>query len=324
MTRTVSPRWLLVWLLVLLVLVLLLSFALLGPGGTAPSHTADAVPSESAALADVRQRLAMVASNSVAVASELPAPQVPPSLADIEPTFVLSTDTDGHLVISMTLYDLFEFYLSGLHEVTVEDIYRLILQQLELQLQQPALAEATDLLQRYLGYRLAVQELETHQQPIAAGTSLDLVALEQQQRALSALRRQYLGAEAHHAFFAEDEAHAADVLQRLAEPGRPYPVPEHWPGQLTEALRLSRNDLPPEALRAERLRRLGPEVTGALEAHDRRQQQWNQRLEAAQAARQHLASAGLAPDAYQQALHELLAAEFSPQEQRRARVLLGW
>ena len=321
MTRTVSPRWLLVWLLAL---ILLLCFALLGPREVEPTPAAVAVAPDAAALVEVRERLAVAARQPVGDDAGLPAPQIPPSLADITPEFELQTDTDGHLAISLALYDLFEFYLSGLHEVTVEDIYRLILQQLELQLSQPALEEAIDLLQRYLGYRMAVQELDLHQQPMAPGAGLDLVALEQQQQALSALRRQYLGPEAHDAFFAEDEAHAADVLQRLAEPGRPYPVPEHWPGQLTETLRLAQAGLPPEMLRAERLQRLGPDVTAALEAHDRRRAEWDQRLAAARTARQQLASAGLAPDAYQQALDELLAAQFSPAEQRRARVFLEW
>lgn len=98
---------------------------------------------------------------------------------------VLQADGNGQLRLQPELLQLFDFYSSAIDEEPVAQILLRIHHDLASQLHEPVLAQARDLLKRYLDYRLAMADLP------AGNASPAQRACAQHLEALTRLRAEY-------------------------------------------------------------------------------------------------------------------------------------
>ena len=92
--------------------------------------------------------------------AQLPNPgALPVPLQGASHGVVLQADGNGQLRLQPELLQLFDFYFSAIDEEPVAQILLRIHHDLASQLHEPALAQARDLLKRYLDYRLAMADL---------------------------------------------------------------------------------------------------------------------------------------------------------------------
>jgi len=150
---------------------------------------------------------------------------IPPG--DQPPPFAPSmrgTKPDGHLTLAaeglrlnMELLYLFDYYLSAQGERTLQQVIEGIRAELRAQLRASpkAIAQAEDLLSRYIEYKkdlFVLERSESEANPAASSTSTGLAhRLER----LQFIRRQHFSPAEVDAFFALDEQRDADTVARL-------------------------------------------------------------------------------------------------------------
>ncbi|MFN2359558.1 MAG: lipase secretion chaperone [Marinobacter sp.] len=208
------------------------------------------------------------------------------------------TDSNGSLVPTPYLRQLFEYFLAALGEETLPQLIARIEQALA-RFEEPARSEAMAILGDYLDYKLALGDLEA-----SDGNSATLSAgeMQQQMAEIRALRRSWMDARTADAFFAGDEAldqfqleqlriRTDELLsdkerqQALAQAEQALPAP------LRDARRETRkfadyqqartefaND--PDALGAWREERFGEEASRQLEVAEAEQRAWEQKWQA--------------------------------------------
>lgn len=226
---------------------------------------------------------------------------LPPSLRGTEVDGGFEVDEQGHLIITRRVRNLFDYFLSTLGEEPLEVIVARLRAYIDHQLQQPANSEAHALLEGYLAY---LEGLEG----ISEGASfrdgqLDVVTLRNRLDQLAALRAQHLPLEAVDAFFAEEDAYDRYVLDRHAlmqddslseqqRDERMAALEQQLPVPLRESLAVAtqyqdllsatqdceQRDCSPAELRAVREEIVGVEAADRLEALDREEAEWEQRL----------------------------------------------
>lgn len=265
---------------------------------------------------------------------------LPPSLQGTRHGVILKMDGQGNLLLTQDLLHLFDFYLAGREEEGLDKVLTRIHRDLAAQLQEPALAQARDLLRRYVDYRIAVQGLPE------ASPDLDAGALRQRLDALNAVRQQFFSTEEYAVFFARDNAEDEYMVQRLAlsqqagldEQQRQQALAE-LELQLPEDVRQARAEssrhgelyaatqaLQARGASAEEIRQLrestlGSEAAAALEELDRQQAAWQQRLADYAAERNRLRESGLSQPDLQAAIAELQASRFDELERKRVQAL---
>ncbi len=267
---------------------------------------------------------------------------LPASLRDTDIDGQLEVDAQGNLVITDQLRHLFDYFFSTVGEQSFEQASSAIRDYLASQLREPALAQALDLLDRYIDYKTELVELERRFPMV---TELD--GLRAREDAVQRLRASLFNAQEHAAFFASEEVYNQFTLERLAilhdpsldpqdkaerierlREGLPDELQQLLVPQLHLTLRQQTQQLldqgaEPEQLRQLRLNLVGPQATERLEALDRQRSEWDQRLSGFNRERQAIISQpGLADSDKQAAIEALLHEQFSEHERLRVNSLL--
>lgn len=265
---------------------------------------------------------------------------LPKSLQGSQHNVRLQVDAQGQLLIDEGVLHLFEFYLAGIEEEGASQVLTRIHRELAAQLQGPALEQARDLLQRYVNYRIALQDLPP------SSESLHADALRQRLDALNALRLAYFSAEENQAFFARENAENNYMVQRLAlmqqnglsdaqrqqaiaelESALPADVRE----ERTEATRdgelystvqaMQAQGASAEEIRQVREQALGSEAADRLAELDLQHAAWDKRLSDYASERNRLRAAGLSSGDLQNAIAELQTSRFDELERKRVQAL---
>lgn len=265
---------------------------------------------------------------------------LPPSLRGSRPEVRLQVDANGNLLIAEDILRIFDFYLSGLEEEDIATVLARIHRDLAAQLQGPALAQARDLLRRYVDYRIALQDLPQ------AGAELDLAQLRSRLDAVTALRNQYFSTEEASAFFARESAEDHYMLQRLAitrdttlAPEQQQQALSELDSQLPDDLRESRasasryadlydttssmqaNGASAEDIHRVREKALGSAAANSLADLDQQHAAWDHRLAEYASERNKLRAAGLSATDLQSALLDLQSSRFDELERKRVQAL---
>ncbi|MGH8353838.1 MAG: lipase secretion chaperone [Pseudomonas sp.] len=273
-------------------------------------------------------------------------PPLPRSLQGSSPDVRLQTDASGDLLIEADILHLFEFYLSALLEEPLETSLTRISLALAEQLQGPALAQARDLLKRYLDYKIALADLD--RMPVLADASgnYSLEAIAQRQQRLQALRQAHFSAAENTAFFQEENAYdgymaqylaiaqakdldASQRQQELAQLERQLPEPMRQAraqatqqSQLYETTEeLKQHGASAEELFQTRAQTLGAEAATALAELDKRQADWDRRLASYQQERAAIRQSGLSAQDQQAALASLIEQRFAASERLQVQAM---
>ena len=215
------------------------------------------------------------------------------SLAGTQPDGDWGVDAQGQLKASCALRQRFDYYLSLIGEMPLTDIHALMLQAAKQSLKEPALGQVMALWDRYV-------QLQRH----AWKHAVDLRQSASWSAALSErqiVRRQMLGADVAHAFYADEERELQDMLARLNS------------GQSSVAPN-------PAVVSGER----HPQASQREAEVQAQWQQWDQRIAVARQQIQTIAQAPeLSAPQRQQAIEQYLSRQFQDTELIRARSLLG-
>ena len=137
---------------------------------------------------------------------------LPASLHDTEVDGGFELDTDGNLIISHRIRQLFDYFLSAQGEESLATIVQRLRAYIHNTLTGDAAAEAEQLLESYIGYLDDVAALDSSVTP---GQPIDPAQLRAQKEQLAAIRAGRFDAVANEAFFAEEEAYDRYTLARL-------------------------------------------------------------------------------------------------------------
>ncbi len=254
----------------------------------------------------------------------------------------LEVDRNGNLLITDALRHLFDYFYTAVGEVSFDQASANIRQYLTAQLRQPALDQALALLNAYIEYKTALVEIE-QAFPVVA----DMDALRARGDAVQRLRAGIFSPEAHQAFFAaeevfnsftlerlvimhddniaiEDKGHMIeDLRQTLPTEMQDLLVPQIHQVLTEQTARLQSSGAEASEIRTLRLSLVGPEATGRLESLDLERQQWQRRIDAFSAERRAIVEhPGLADMDKREAIRDLAAQRFAPNEQLRITSLL--
>jgi lipase chaperone LimK len=264
---------------------------------------------------------------------------LPPSLQGASHGIRLLVDGSGQLLLDPQLLQLFDFYFNAIDEEPVAKILLRIHHDLANQLQGPALAQARDLLKRYLDYRLAMMDLpKERQEPTAA-------AFAQHLQTLTQLREQHFSTAENQAFFSSDVSQDQFMLAQLSLNDRGLSPEEHLKqlalleAQLPPAQRAARQQVSrdgelyaateamrqagasEEAIYQLRAQTLDPQAASALQQLDAQRRDWQARLHAYGQARDSLRQSGLSATDQQSAINQLQASSFDEFERKRVSAL---
>ncbi|MDO3720153.1 lipase secretion chaperone [Marinobacter sp. chi1] len=167
------------------------------------------------------ERYSAVSPVAEAPETELPSedlPSLPDELAETLSFVTLVVDSDGNLVPTPDLRQLFDMYLSALDEHPQEQVLGWLEQALSTQLagHERALEQARDLLDRYIQYRLAAGELAENSQPSLTHEGFNLEVLRYRQQQLLALRSNHFEPAEAEAFFKLEEVQDRYTLEYLS------------------------------------------------------------------------------------------------------------
>lgn len=303
-------------------------------GHAAPTASPASQSAKAVQVRSLNQQLSQHSSAQLPNPGTLPVP-----LQGASHGVILQADGNGQLRLQPELLQLFDFYFSAIDEEPVAQILLRIHHDLASQLHEPALAQARDLLKRYLDYRLAMADLPAGNAAPSAET------FAQHLEALTRLRGEYFSAEESQAFFNSDLSQDQFMLAqlRLNERGLSPEQQRHELAQLEASLpaeqravrqQVSRDGelyAASEALRAAgasdeaiyqlRASTLDPQAASALQQLDEQRRQWQARLQAYAAERNSLRQSGLSPTDQQLAIEQLLAQGFDERERLRVMAL---
>lgn len=275
-------------------------------------------------------------------------PPLPPELRGLEPDVRLITDADGNLVPTRDLRVLLDFYLANLDQEPLGTALDRIRATLGKQLEEPALGQALALLERYLGYGMALEKIQNTLPDGKTASGFDLEALQQRQEQMEQLQHAHFDREEKTAFFGDDAELDRYTLARLAVEQNPSLTAvqkqqqlEQLTQQLPETVRVARKRAvihgevyqQAEALKASRAsdaelyqlraEKLGENAALELAQLDQQQQAWQNRLTDYQEQKSRIAKAGLSETDRANAITRLREQMFSGPEQLRVRALDG-
>jgi len=268
----------------------------------------------------------------------------PPSLVGTQPPGGWEAGPDGEWAVTPDLMHLFEYYLSALGEMPLDDLVMQIRNTLDV-LPPEAREEALGILQDYIGYRAALVDLDGGPDGTER-TDLPPDVLAQRVAEARSLRRQMLGEHVAEVFFADEEAMEDYGLARTrimadddltederreqlaaAEASLPDAIRESRQasrqfGDYRQQVRtLQEQGASRDEIRALRQEQFGAEAAERLEALDDQRRDWDRRMDEYRAEVARLEEAGLDESdrlAQQQTLREQY---FSDNEQLRVRAL---
>ena len=248
------------------------------------------------------------------------------------------------LIVTASLKDLFDYYLSAAGEESTEDIDQQIQAELAKQLQTEALSQAMSIWQNYLAYKKELVEFDhqysTHSRQPEKLKRLQL--LQQRQLALVALQDQIFGAKVAQILFNFDRQLDGYTLEKAAllasdltaeqKQQRLINLSAQLP--IETVLNLKRNDqqkslveinqkegLSAQQKYQQREEKVGAAAASRLQQLDEKRAIWETRLKDFKQLKQQLGQSGLANDEYKTSLDLLYIQHFAPEEQLRARTL---
>ena len=124
-------------------------------------------------------------------------------------------DEHGNLLLSAAIKHRFEYFLSTMGEFSLEEVQKMIRDDIELNLEEPARSQALQLFDDYLGYKYALSELEQSLQAPQEYEMNDIQRMRLQLQQLRDKRREYFNQDAVDAFFGFDELYDDFMLNRL-------------------------------------------------------------------------------------------------------------
>ncbi|NVK38026.1 MAG: hypothetical protein HWE18_08885 [Gammaproteobacteria bacterium] len=124
-------------------------------------------------------------------------------------------DEDGNLLLSDDIKHRFEYFLSTMGEFSFAEVQQMIRDDIELNLQEPALSQALSLFEDYVAYKYALVELESNLQAPKDYELNDIERMRFQLQQLRDKRREYFDQEAVAAFFGFDEMYDDYMLSKL-------------------------------------------------------------------------------------------------------------
>lgn len=272
---------------------------------------------------------------------------LPRSLRGTDINGGFEVDSNGHLILSKSNKDFFEYFLSALGEESLEEVMDRMTSLIELKLPSPAKEEAVKLLHDYVAFKRALLELESEvgeglnqygDSPVAQHKArLDM---------LSGLRTQYLGSDAASAFFGESEDFDRYMLDKMAlntdaslsSQARSEALvelmtnaPDTIKARLQEEYKMQKLNLDVENLKASgadsdaifeaRAEVLGEEAAQRLQQVDQAQAAWDSKYQTYQAQKALIDSEGVSEQAYQTQVEALQARLFDDHEIRRVQAL---
>lgn len=270
--------------------------------------------------------------------------QLPASLQGTDVDGELPVDAAGHLRVVRGVRNCFDYFLSTIGEAPVEQVRERLQAYVSHQLKDPARAEALDLLNRYLNYRAALEQLvQQGEGPPASSVEALRTRLAQQLR----LRQQMFSPTEHAAFFADEEQlgnYSVASLQIMRDASlsardkaaRIHELNATLPPDLQEAIgareryeqltavtqELRAQGASAEAVHTARVQIVGAEAADRLDALDAQRANWQSRLLAFQTQRAAiLRDASLSDAQRQQAIDQLASSSFNATERMRALAL---
>lgn len=124
-------------------------------------------------------------------------------------------DEDGNLLLSKDIKHRFEYFLSTMGEFSFAEVQKMIRDDIELNLQEPALSQALTLFEDYVAYKYALVELEENLQAPKDYEINDIERMRYQLQQLRDKRREYFDQETVSAFFGFDEMYDDYMLSKL-------------------------------------------------------------------------------------------------------------
>lgn len=259
---------------------------------------------------------------------------IAPSLLNTDIDANLSFDDNGQLISDINLRRYFDYFLSSIGELSIEQIRAAIGADALARLSPADAARVQAILARYLDYLSASDQLTP---------SADLTGRLDQ---LQALRREILGDELAKAFFGEEEQYTTTVLAEQSilqdsslSPSERQQALEQIHQELPQAQRQSRENAVAHHLAIEQQRQFeqlqastqqrfeersalyGEEAANRLAELDFQRQQWQQRVEQYRQQRQQVLARNLSSGEQNAALNELRQSLFDESEQRRVESL---
>lgn len=147
--------------------------------------------------------------------NQLPSTLINSSLKGTHIDGAYPVDQDGNLLLSISIKQRFEYFLSLMGEYSLEEILGFISEDIDTNLQEPALSQARELLNNYIDYKYALAELEKTLASAEGYEISDLSRFRMQLEQLRDVRRSHLSSDAVNAFFGFDEVYDDFMLNTL-------------------------------------------------------------------------------------------------------------
>lgn len=273
--------------------------------------------------------------------------KLPQSLEGTQVDGHLAADAAGNLVLSASVRQVFDYFLSTIGEEDLSAIKGRIALYLKQQLPASAALHAWQLLNNYLQYRQAASQLpDAQQDALMRQDEADVSSLQQALEQRRQLRDEWLGQAASDAFFGPEEAYDSYSIQRLKvqqDKGLSAAAKQQQLAQL-------KNNLPAEvrtmidetmaptnaaakvaAMRAQgaseadvqayRTQAFGAEAAARFKSLDEERAAWQQRYDDYSKQRASIETADLATADKQQQIEALRERLFSTDEQKRVAAL---
>lgn len=227
---------------------------------------------------------------------------LPSSLNGTDVTGEFAVDASGHLKITRGIRSVFDYFLSTVNQEPLATAVLRIRAYIHYRLKEPAAGEAEHILDGYLAYEKGCDKLRAELPP-RSGERLDTDALRRQMEQVQALRTEYLSVAVIQAFFGDDDAYDHYMLARLDLVNNKALSPRDRAQQLAtleqqlpEAMQASlktenqfqdllsvqdackQRSCTDTELHQARTELVGPEATARLEALDRENAAWDQRM----------------------------------------------
>lgn len=224
---------------------------------------------------------------------------MPKSLQDTEVDGALAVDGAGNLIISQSVRQVFDYFLSAIGEEDLTSIISRIRAYIRHQLPAKAAAQAEQILDAYLSYREALGRIPQ----VANDQGQNMAAIRQQKEQVQALRSQYLTRPVSEAFFGDEDAYDRYTMARIEimqdknltateKAKRTAALLNDLPPQMKESVETlnkyqelttftddwKARGGKPEELRAIREEIVGVEATDRLEALDQERAVWDGRM----------------------------------------------
>jgi lipase chaperone LimK len=277
---------------------------------------------------------------------------LPDSLRGTTLDNALQVDEDGHLLISIDIKDLFDYFLSTISEEELDTILLRVDEYLTHYLQEPALSESKAILTQYIEFKYSLMALEQtmgndfsqmSREEKRDGGYLDFLRKQMDQR--NALREQYLDLAVYEAFYEEEQRYdeytyskllvnsdqslsASERLSKLTEIQNTLPEDVRQSmkdTQISDELKMRTDKVLADGGDQQQVRELrremfGDEAVQRFDELDQQRAQWDARINAYLSQRTSiLSNQGLAQDELNSQVDALRASLFDALEQVRVR-----